>query len=323
MNMKPLFIFSLPRAGSTLLQRLLMTHANISSASEPWLLLPLVYMQKKDGVLSTYSHSVCYDAIEDLIESMQGGRQAYDYLMSRFVLGVYEQIAQKGAQYFLDKTPRYYLIIPEIARLFPDAKFIFLFRNPADVFASVVTTWGGGGFERLWVNWMDLESGPGRLAEGYELLKDRACVVHYENLVSDPELCLRGVFNYLELEFDPTILSNFIPKAPQGRMGDPTGVTRYRGLSGESVENWKNVFNRTFRKRVLLDYIRGLPEHVLATHGYSKSALLDAISAHRTSGGVGQAADYMFYMKSKIIRATHGNLFLGAPARWARNMYVS
>ena len=36
----PIFLFSLPRSGSTLLQRVLMSHKDIASVAEPWLMLP-------------------------------------------------------------------------------------------------------------------------------------------------------------------------------------------------------------------------------------------------------------------------------------------
>jgi len=38
----PIFILSLLRAGSTLLQRILMGHKDIASVTEPWFLLPFV-----------------------------------------------------------------------------------------------------------------------------------------------------------------------------------------------------------------------------------------------------------------------------------------
>ena len=51
----PIFVFSLPRSGSTLLQRVLMSHNDISSVAEPWILLPQIYSLKKEGTLSEYS----------------------------------------------------------------------------------------------------------------------------------------------------------------------------------------------------------------------------------------------------------------------------
>ena len=46
-QVKPVFIFSLPRSGSTLLQRVLTGHSEISSFAEPHFLLPLVGIIKK------------------------------------------------------------------------------------------------------------------------------------------------------------------------------------------------------------------------------------------------------------------------------------
>ncbi len=82
--------------------------------------------------------------------------------------------ADNGETYFLDKTPRYYLIIPEIAQIFPDAKFIFLFRNPLQVISSVMKTWCKGTLNGLHRYNNDLINGPQLLSEGYEILKDKS-----------------------------------------------------------------------------------------------------------------------------------------------------
>ena len=42
MSVTPVFIFSLPRSGSTLTQRVLTAHDGVASAAEPWVLLPLL-----------------------------------------------------------------------------------------------------------------------------------------------------------------------------------------------------------------------------------------------------------------------------------------
>jgi len=46
----PIFIFSLPRSGSTLMERILATHPAVGTASEPWILLPFLYTRIRDGV---------------------------------------------------------------------------------------------------------------------------------------------------------------------------------------------------------------------------------------------------------------------------------
>ena len=138
----PIFIFSLPRSGSTLLQRILMSHSQICSIAEPWILLPQFYMLKKNGTLSDYSSLTAYKAVTDFVENLPKKHKDYKNSLRDFVLDLYQKQCQNNERYFLDKTPRYYLIIDEIIDLFPDAKFIFLFRNPVHIYASSINTWG-------------------------------------------------------------------------------------------------------------------------------------------------------------------------------------
>ena len=53
----PIFIISLPRSGSTLLQRILTSHESVASASEPWLLLPLIEMIGSKNIESCANYS--------------------------------------------------------------------------------------------------------------------------------------------------------------------------------------------------------------------------------------------------------------------------
>src|SRR4029077_18858650 len=46
-----------------------------------------------------------------------------------------------GKNVFVDKTPRYYHILPFVRRTFNDAKWIWLQRNPLDVAASYKNSW--------------------------------------------------------------------------------------------------------------------------------------------------------------------------------------
>ena len=59
----------------------------------------------------------------------------------------YASDSDSDSIYFLDKTPRYYLILKELEQVFPDAKFIFLFRNPVQIYASMLSTWGKDTFK--------------------------------------------------------------------------------------------------------------------------------------------------------------------------------
>ena len=45
---------------------------------------------------------------------------------------------------FVDKSPPYHLIAQQIISTFPDARFVFLWRNPLSVLASIVDTLADG-----------------------------------------------------------------------------------------------------------------------------------------------------------------------------------
>lgn len=318
---KPVFIFSLPRSGSTLLQRVLMSHSRISSTAEPWLLLPLVGMLKEQGTLSIYSHRTSQAALTDLTGHLRGGRAQYDHLLREFVCSLYDSASREGSVYFLDKTPRYYQIIPEIAALFPEAKFIFLFRNPLHVYASIVTTWGHGTLRRLFYNTMDLEEGPDLLAQGYAQLKDCACALNYEDFVLQPEQELRRVLRYLGLDEEEGMLSRFAGQRPGGRFGDPTGAQEYSTVATASLDKWQSVFNNRFRQRLVKNYILRMPESTLALQGYDKQDILKNINEIEVLNTT-PVRDYIHYYRSLALLWLKAHLFLTKAMRWTDGKYL-
>ena len=104
--MAPIFIISLPRSGSTLLQKILTVHKSINSVSEPWILLPLAGMVKRDLVTAEYGQLTCSMALEDLINTMPRGRDDFNALIADYVRSIYMTVSDmNGTKYFLDKTP--------------------------------------------------------------------------------------------------------------------------------------------------------------------------------------------------------------------------
>ena len=108
--MELLFLFSLPRSGSTVLQRLLAAHTKISTVSEPWLLLPFSYALKSNGLFSEYDHGTCYKAISDFVQHLPNKEYDYNQALSDFVYTLYKKTGDPEASYFLDKTPQLSLI---------------------------------------------------------------------------------------------------------------------------------------------------------------------------------------------------------------------
>ena len=133
------FILSTPRAGSTLLGALLANNQGILCPPEPWLLLPLNSVRSHHAVVvSRYDHEAALRAWSQYCDDdlwLDACRSLCSSVYNRF-------LARHDCDIFVDKTPRYYGILPWLDSLFPDAVKIWLKRNPLDVFASVIDTWG-------------------------------------------------------------------------------------------------------------------------------------------------------------------------------------
>jgi len=73
------------------------------------------------------------------------GEDAYFQAVRQMTLNLYGGVLQNsGKRYFLDKTPRYYYILPELYRTFPEAKYILLLRNPLAILCSIFNTFVQG-----------------------------------------------------------------------------------------------------------------------------------------------------------------------------------
>jgi hypothetical protein len=270
MAVKPIFVFSISRSGSTLVQRVIGAHDGVATIAEPWLLLPQLYAFRSQGVKSEYVHPLMVSALEEFCARLPHGREDYWQALHDFALRLYSQAAGPNATHFLDKTPPYCLICKEIMQLFPEGRFVFLWRNPLSVIASTIET-----FEP-WHPTMarsNLFIGLPRLIDAYRHDHDRAHATRFEDLTNGEVEPWRELIASLDLEFDPGALDRFIEVDLGGRMGDPTGVKRYNALSSEPSQKWKTVLANPLRMEWCRRYLRFLGDERLAVMGYDSDVL--------------------------------------------------
>ena len=253
---------------------MLAADSQISSAAEPWVLLPFVYALREHGARAEYSHHWANFALKDFIQVLPNGKQDYLSAVGSATRELYQKAAtNKDARYFLDKTPRYALIVDEIIDIFPDGKFIFLWRNPLAIIASIVETWGGRKWDVSMCN-VDLFDGMASLISGYQSHSGQALTIQYESLLQSPEKELSRIAEYLELKFDSGLLKNFSQVTFTGSLGDPTGVKNYQEVDTEPLEKWKTVINNPLRKMWCRRYLGWLGEERLKIMGYDFEELL-------------------------------------------------
>lgn len=303
MAIQPIFIFSLSRSGSTLVQRIIAAHDGVATTSEPWILLPYLYVFRKQGVMAEYDHSLMVNAVQDFCKELPAGETDYREELRDFVLGLYEKAAGPDATHFLDKTPPYCLIADEIIRLFPDAKFVFLWRNPLSVVASIIESLNGG----RWYPTMfrgDLFVGLPRLITAYQANRSRAYSVRFEDLIDPSENHWEPLMAYLGIEFDPHTLDRFSEVKLNGRMGDPTGVKKYSALSSDPLTKWKGILANPLRLAWCKRYLRFLGRERLLTMGYDLDQLTDQLSCQplSTSSLAGDLGDSVVDLVKEPLR---------------------
>ncbi len=145
----------------------------------------------------------------------------------------------EGKSRWGDKTPAYIEIIPSLAAMFDDAKFIHLIRDGRDVAKSFQRQgWHGPwmhGYTREWLTAVELDM---RLSKTQ--LNERILRVLYEDLVLHPEVTLRRICAFIDEQFEDQMLQwhgkvdNSIPVREKnihsslGRDMNPSDVSRWK-----------------------------------------------------------------------------------------------
>jgi hypothetical protein len=284
---RPLFLLSLPRTGSTLVQRVLGAHEEVATVSEPWLLLPQFYAARTAAaVRAEYSHEMGAEALRDFWATLPGGRDEYLAAVRELALTLYRSAGGEGRRYFLDKTPRYHAVARDVIDLFDDAKIVFLWRHPLAVMSSLLDTYRLGRFEPY--NFaFDLFDGVENLTAAARHAGVRAHQVRYEDLVAGGDSEWRKLFEYLELEFDPGLLTSFPSTQLHGRYGDQR---HSQGIDGGSLEGWRAHASSRVGNAWCRRYVRWIGQERLAAMGYDQDAILyELAQVPVTSSGLADA----------------------------------
>lgn len=201
----PIFIVSLPRAGSTLVERIVASHSQVQSLGElpHW---PLA-VKKQTGVGGVALYSPEIAATAAMIDPRATAR---DYCMA---------ISHRRDQrpFFTDKLPGNFLYLPLLARAFPRARFVHVTRHPMDA--------GFAMYKQLFADaypWSyDLEE-LGQyyvhyhrlMQQWHGLLQERMVSVNYDALVAAPEVETRALLDGLQLPFEDACLQPHRTQTP-------------------------------------------------------------------------------------------------------------
>lgn len=227
----PIFIVSLPRSGSTLLEQILSSHSAVEGTTE----LPEITSMAKD--LRGQADSEEIAAYSEVLASMSAS--ALRELGERYIerTRVYRKTDRP---FFIDKMPNNFLHIGMIHLVLPNAKIIDARRHPlACCFSNFKQYYARG--QRFSYGLPDM----GRFYRDYvelmahfdEVLPGRIHRVIYERMVEDTETEVRNVLAYCGLPFEPGCLRFFENERPvRTASSEQVRQPIYR----EGVEQWRH-----------------------------------------------------------------------------------
>ncbi len=280
-----IFLISQPRAGSTLLQLVLAGHPDIATTSEPWIALHPIYALKHNEANATYNSDLAYYALLDFLSQAGVDKGFYKQQLNAFLLSLYQQaIKYQNKKKFLDKTPRYYLIIPELIEIFPKAKFIILIRNPLAVLNSILKTWVKNDWFSLENFKNDLLVAPAKLVDSVKQYPDVCLPVKYEDFAADPKTTLESICKFLGISYLANMLDYGVRLNPEWKFGDSVGIYKASRPFTGSLDAWQRDLKSPQANLIALSYLEALGEALIRDMGYDYQEIKSLLAPVTTDG---------------------------------------
>jgi hypothetical protein len=150
-------------------------------------------------------------------------RELYDRLFMRYA-------EQHGKQRWGEKTPLHTWHLEDMARVFPDARFVGIVRHPCASVASNLNRFGLR-LGRAGTHWKRYTA---EIVRNAALLGDRFAILRYEDLVLEPEPLLRELLAWLDEPWSDQVLTHHAVQGGRtrafvegrNRRDDPIDATR-------------------------------------------------------------------------------------------------
>jgi hypothetical protein len=274
------FLLGVPRSGTTLLSAMLDRHPSVLCPPEPWIMLALAALGQTHP-----SHPADPQLLGDATRTFCNGPAADEAIRAFVAVLLNEKLTAAGRTVFIDKTPRYYLILPTLRRLFPSARYLWLIRNPLDVAASYLTSWKVDIAGQL-TDYprhracVDLIVGSRRLSE-FSSQNDRVYSLRYEDVVAQPGEAISKVLEFLGLPLATGLSDHDLSTSPLA--ASPFGDQNIRHTDRphqRSIDSWQRVLSNE-QLQILFDAIG---EEFFTQLGYPQTVLQFAERGIRPGG---------------------------------------
>lgn len=241
-NRPPIFVLTAARSGSTLLRFILDSHPELACPPEIELASACTELTRTWGVLENAIASRSGSAADPLAptaEVLASVREAADAVLSRY-------LQSTGKRQLCEKSMQTIFHADLMTQVYPEAKFICLYRHCMDVIASVLDGMGPEKAERvvsasptrpsLWFLMDCIARNPrntvAAVAEYWLECSQRSMTfeennpgrcyrMRYEDLVAEPEETMAALFSFLDIAQEPGITRACFQDSHDSGPGDP------------------------------------------------------------------------------------------------------
>ncbi|MGN6147166.1 MAG: sulfotransferase family protein, partial [Rhizomicrobium sp.] len=221
------FLLGFPRSGTTLLENVLAGHPEIETVEE------------RDGLLAAETDFIAPpDGLNRLDDAQDLAPYRDAYWAEMQTAG-----ASLDKPVFVDKMPLNALLLPLIAKLFPQARILLAIRDPRDVVLSCFRR--RFGMSEKMYELLTLE----RAAALYDVAMQlcevaRATypmpfyVIRYEDLVARFDAEVRGLCEFLGIAYADS-MTEFAARARTKLINTPSAAQVAEGLYARGVDQWR------------------------------------------------------------------------------------
>ncbi|MDJ0553987.1 MAG: sulfotransferase [Microcoleaceae cyanobacterium MO_207.B10] len=266
----PIFILGVPRSGTTLLRMMIDSHPEIMCGPEAhWITneelgwapslrsLTLFLTQNQWGVAKAFK-----GVDEDLIYQ----------LMANLINEIMSTSARShGKIRWAEKTPRNIIAAPFLYKLFPHAKFIYIYRDGRDVALSTIGKWktitiaekkvknNYRNALKRWVEWNK------KFKKDAKKIGLNYISIRYEDLATSPQEEMAKLLDFIEVEWSDKVLSPHESEHDIITMKGEGMKTFYNrhSIDTASLYKWKKDLN-WWQKRIS----KSIAEETLLKLGY-------------------------------------------------------
>ena len=271
---RPVFVMAAPRSGSTLLFETLACAGDLCSiggeSHSIFETIPALSPVHQDGCESnrlTGDHANA--AIADAV------RRGFASLL-RDHEGNPVEIGDVSRVRLLDKLPKNALRIPFIQKIFPDALYIYLYRDPWQSISSMMDAWQSGKWVTyrdiiadgkpwsllLTPNWRALQSKPLEyicasqwieanrhiMSDLKKIGPDRYICINYDDLIRDANVSVETICDFVNIKFDRHLRERVASELPLSRYTHSAPDPKKWERNFDAIQSVEDLFRDTMEQ---------------------------------------------------------------------------